>query len=459
MRRGRFDEDPRDDRGDARARTPSPRPALGGSAGIANVRPAGTSARPSRDVFNFDDFVSDFEEEPSPDYEMNATSRDKIEESVSDWPPRWSAFDVGNDEISIGKKSGRELQAHLIEPTESMHGRRTWTHTVKPETRAYGLLCPKIPKHCEDAPPLCFTPFDGKTGATYLGVFDGMGGAGAGRADLESKEDRPRLEMTEALLASRLARLTLSKQIAGGFSADRHITREALINKLGEAARHLKLESKSRIRGTLTKRLPTTLALSQVITESQGERGPRSRIVTWWAGDSRAFLLTPSDGLSALTSDHVRGDDQLDQLRSDPPIENVVNHTVEFKIDESVTTVEGPFVLLLATDGVFGYLPSPGFLEWGLLDALCGRNEEVADAFADFCASYAADDVSAVILVSGFKNAADITYQFAGRLQILQERYSRIRSMNSNDEEWNSEIEHLWELEKLSYRRLLGGRR
>jgi serine/threonine protein phosphatase PrpC len=261
--------------------------------------------------------------------------------------------------------------------------------------------------------------------------------------------------MTEALLASRLARLALVKQIADGFTADRRAVKRALTDQLEKAARGLKLESKSRIRGTLTKRLPTTLVLSRVIHESRSAGRPNVRIVTWWSGDSRAFLLTPSDGLSALTSDHVRGDDQLEQLRSDPPIENVVNHSMDFTIVESVATVAGPFVLLLATDGVFGYLPSPGFLELGLLEALCGPNGAVAENLADFCTKYAADDVSAVMLVSGFKSAAEIADQFTGRLKTLQERYSRIRSMNSNDDEWNAEVEHLWELEKPTYRRLL----
>jgi len=420
------------------------------------VRPMGTPPSTSGELGDQDDFESDLDVEPNPDDEPRTTSHGEIGKPVSDQPPRWSAFDVGNDEISIGKKSGHELRAQLIEPAESSRGHRTWTHTADPAMRAYGLLCPKVPKHCEDAPPLFFTPLASEPGETYLGVFDGMGGAGAGRADLERKKS-PRLEMTEALLASRLARLAIIKQIAGGFIGDRRAIKEALTDQLEKAARGLKLESKSRIRGTLTKRLPTTLVLSRVFHESRSARGPSARIVTWWAGDSRAFLLTPSDGLSALTRDHVRGDDQLDQLRSDPPIENVVNHSVDFTIEESVTSVAGPFVLLLATDGVFGYLPSPGFLELGLLEVLCGRSGAVAENLADYCTKYAADDVSAVMLVSGFENAADIANQFTGRLKILQERYSRIQSMNNNDDEWNAEVEHLWELEKLSYRRLLWG--
>jgi serine/threonine protein phosphatase PrpC len=414
----------------------------------------GTPPSTSDELVDQDDFESDLDVEPSPDDEPRATSHGEIEKPVIDQPPKWSAFDIGDDDTPVGRKSGRELRAELIEPVESMPGRRTWAHTTSSAISAYGLLCPKVPKHCEDAPPLFFTPLAGNPGETYLGVFDGMGGAGAGRADFDEK-GRTRLEMTEALLASRLARLALVKQIADGFTADRLAVKRALTDQLEKAARGLKLESKSRIRGTLTKRLPTTLVLSRVIHESRSAGRPNVRIVTWWSGDSRAFLLTPSDGLSALTSDHVRGDDQLEQLRSDPPIENVVNHSMDFTIVESVATVAGPFVLLLATDGVFGYLPSPGFLELGLLEALCGPNGAVAENLADFCTKYAADDVSAVMLVSGFKSAAEIADQFTGRLKTLQERYSRIRSMNSNDDEWNAEVEHLWELEKPTYRRLL----
>jgi serine/threonine protein phosphatase PrpC len=416
----------------------------------------GTPPSTSDELDDSYDVKSDSHERQSPDDEPRATSHGAIEKPVIDQPPRWSAFDIGNDDTPVGRKSGRELRAELIVPDESKHGRRIWSHTTSSAIRAYGLLCPKIPKHCEDAPPLFFTPFAGNPGETFLGVFDGMGGAGAGRADFDEK-GRPRMEMTEALLASRLARLALVKQIASGFTADRRAAKKALTDQLEKAAQGLKLESKSRIRGTLTKRLPTTLVLSRVLHESRSAGRLSARIVTWWSGDSRAFLLTPSDGLSALTSDHVRGDDQLEQLRSDPPIENVVNHSMDFYISESVTTVAEPFVLLLATDGVFGYLPSPGFLELGLLEALCAGSGAVAENLADFCTKYAADDVSAVMLVSGFKDAADIAYQFAGRLKILQERYSRIRSMNSNDDEWNAEVEHLWELEKPAYRRLLGG--
>lgn len=452
MPRGGFDGDHRDDRRDAREPTPEARP----PSAVRNVRPMAISPSTSREVLRPENVDSSSRKKPSSNHETQTSGRDKVEKPVSDQPPRWSAFDVGNDEISIGKKSGHELRAQLLEPAESSNGHRTWTHTADPAMRAYGLLCPKVPKHCEDAPPLFFTPLASESGETYLGVFDGMGGAGAGRADIERKKS-PRLEMTEALLASRLARLALIKQIAGGFTDDRRAIKEALTDQLEKAARGLKLESKSRIRGTLTKRLPTTLVLSRVFHESRSARGPSARIVTWWAGDSRAFLLTPSNGLSALTRDHVRGDDQLDQLRSDPPIENVVSHSVDFTIEESVTSVAGPFVLLLATDGVFGYLPSPGFLELGLLEALCGRSGAVAENLADYCTKYAADDVSAVMLVSGFKNTADIHNQFAGRLKTLRERYSRIQSLNSNDDEWSTEVEHLWELEKTTYRRLLGG--
>jgi len=168
-------------------------------------------------------------------------------------------------------------------------------------------------------------------------------------------------------------------------------------------------------------------------------------------------LLTPEHGLAAITRDHVRESDQLEQLRSDPPIENVVNHSKDFYLEETIQEVSGSFVLLLATDGVFGYLPTPGFLELGLLESLSSRSPEVAHKFATFCTTYAADDVSAVILVSGFQDDRDVTDSFRVRLASLRNQYSQILTMTPDDPNWNTEVERLWSLERPTYQRLLGG--
>ena len=134
-----------------------------------------------------------------------------------------------------------------------------------------------------------------------------------------------------------------------------------------------------------------------------------------------------------------------------------MNVSTNFYLDEFSTSVKNSFVLLLATDGVFGYLPTPGFLELGLLEALVTSRTQVAEHFADFCTSYAADDVSAAILVRGFSDDADVRAKFSARLTTLQERYSLLRTMTSDDANWKSEIERLWAIERPSYLRLSGG--
>ena len=201
----------------------------------------------------------------------------------------------------------------------------------------------------------------------------------------------------------------------------------------------------------MIKRLPTTLVVSQIHDHSTISG---TKIETWWAGDSRAFLVTPEDGLTLLTRDHVQIDDPLEQLRSDPPIENVVNMSTDFYLDENSIMVKGPFLLLLATDGVFGYLPTPGFLELGLIESLIDAQKGIAKSFANFCTTYAADDVSAVIFSRGFSDDADMRSLFSSRLDMLRKRYSLLTSMTNDDPNRNAEVERLWAIERPSYLRL-----
>ena len=367
-------------------------------------------------------------------------------------PNMWVAFDVGDDDIALPKIKGIEIGSQMIEPQIGKNAKRFWFSDKPKNSVIHGLLCPKIVGSCEDAPPIFIAPLSDTHRPTTIGVLDGMGGAGAGPAEL--KIPGVTIATTEALLASRITRQGVMKALASETALTNVYLSKLVRDRLQETESYLKLGEKTRIRGTMTKRLPTTLVISQV---RENATTNSTEITTWWAGDSRAFLVTPRDGLAMLTRDHVRVDDPLEQLRSDPPIENVVNVSTNFYLDEFSTSVKNSFVLLLATDGVFGYLPTPGFLELGLLEALVTSRTQVAEHFADFCTSYAADDVSAAILVRGFSDDADVRAKFSARLTTLQERYSLLRTMTSDDANWKSEIERLWAIERPSYLRLSGG--
>lgn len=366
-------------------------------------------------------------------------------------PSKWLAFDVGEDDIALKKSKRSKDGVQMIEPRVGKDAKRFWISDKNKNSVVHGLLCPKIPGACEDAPPIFFSPLSAPHKPTTIGVLDGMGGAGAGPAEFEL--DGVSISTTEALLASRITRLAVVKSLVSETLLTRDGLKELISDRLQKTDSYVKLSEKTRIRGTMTKRLPTTLVISQIQDDATTNY---TKINTWWAGDSRAFLVTPGDGLAMLTRDHVRVDDPLEQLRSDPPIENVVNRSIDFYLDEFSTTVKNPFVLLLATDGVFGYLPTPGFLELGILEALVNSRTNVAEHFADFCTSYAADDVSAAILIRGFSDDNDVTAKFSNRLKLLRERYSFLHTMTSDDANRNSEIERLWAIERPSYLRLSG---
>lgn len=338
----------------------------------------------------------------------------------------------------------------MIEPTTDKFGRRTWFWSQTSASKVYGLLCPKIVGACEDAPPIFISPTSQETAPIIVGVLDGMGGAGAGQVEYLTKKIS--LTTTEALLSSRIVRYRILKALTNDKSPTSVDLKTEIREVLTRAEASLKINEKTRIRGTMTMRLPTTLVLSQI---SRGSNLDTAIVKTLWAGDSRAFLITPADGLSALTRDHVRVSDQLEQLQSDPPIENVVNGSKDFFLEEFSTTVNSPFILLLATDGVFGYLPTPGFLEFGLLEAISASGSKFAETFADFCTFYAADDVSAVIIVRGFKDEVDLKTQFAPRLAQLREMYAPLLAMVSGNDDSKLEVEKLWEIERHSYNRLL----
>jgi hypothetical protein len=215
-----------------------------------------------------------------------------------------------------------------------------------------------------------------------------------------------------------------------------------------------KISSSSKIRGTLTKRLPTTLLVTKV---EPCKKDPRlKKIKIWWAGDSRAFLIQPNAGLAALTRDHVLPTDALEQLRSDPPIQNTISSSVPFSIQHDAFGVPGPYLLLLASDGVFGYLPTPGMLELGILEALVQPAKDFALNLMNFCGMYAADDVSAAIMTYNIFDNDEVLAGFSKRLEILRERYEPIRELDTSSEQYSAEVERLWSLERPQYERLIG---
>ena len=366
---------------------------------------------------------------------------------------KFSSFHIGDDDIPTNRIFQPTIQkAYSIAPLLVNEGSKTWFVQINDSTEMHGLLAPKIQGACEDAPPLAIVGQFRSQQSTVLFVMDGMGGAGAGQVNVDLPSAK--FSTTEALIASRSVRDTVLKQVLSGRRSSADKLGKSITDDLEKIDEACKISSSSKIRGTLTKRLPTTLLVAKA--ERFQQKPILMRIDFWWAGDSRAFLIQPNAGLAALTRDHVLPSDALEQLRTDPPIQNTISSSVPFSIQHGAIGVPGPFLLLLASDGVFGYLPTPGMLELGILEALQKPVEDFALNLMNFCGAYAADDVSAAILTHNIFNNDEVLAGFSTRLEILRERYGFLRELDTSSQEYSAEVNRLWDLERPQYERIVG---
>lgn len=218
--------------------------------------------------------------------------------------------------------------------------------------------------------------------ACVVGVFDGLGGAGA--TPIETAQG----VRTSAFIAARLARegtrTVVSEALnpqapppAPGGRAD--VPHDRLSVRLAadlreRFGRYLTRTGapESRIRSALIRPLPTTLAVA-VLTARPG----RISVRVLWAGDSRVYMLLPRSGLHQLSIDDLKSHgDAMRNLEDDSPLSNLISADGRFEIhDHSFWKLPDQAVIIAATDGCFGYLPTPAHFEDVLLTTMAEAAE------------------------------------------------------------------------------------
>jgi len=215
-----------------------------------------------------------------------------------------------------------------------------------------------------------------------IGVFDGMAGAGCIKF-----EDKDGMQITNAYKASRLVRDCVQtfykdckEDICSVFDDQGKLDAvikslvEKLLCDLGCYADENKLTSMVKIRSTLIKLLPTTMAVAVV-----RDNGNSIDVLCLWAGDSRCYIMSPQDGLQQLTKDDLKmPNDAMQNTISDSPMSNYVHlplsgdhKTPQFKINGKVyKNIHKPYIVFVATDGCFGYVKSPMSFEYLILKSL-----------------------------------------------------------------------------------------
>ena len=98
----------------------------------------------------------------------------------------------------------------------------------------------------------------------------------------------------------------------------------------------------------------------------------------FWAGDSRAYAFTPS-GAHQLSTDDLRDPgDAMANLHHDSVVSNAMSADTEFQVGYRRVELKAPFLLICATDGCFGYVPTPMHFEHLVLKALAGARSTQA---------------------------------------------------------------------------------
>jgi serine/threonine protein phosphatase PrpC len=377
---------------------------------------------------------------------------------------RWSAVDDDSLEALKSEffEEGSQRQKLSIVPDFEPGSFAVWRQQ-SPDDRgitAFGLMAPaSVGDLSEDAPPMFGYErnSDGVTRAAAA-VFDGMGGAGSRIiSDPEFFELKPGMRVSKAYLASRVARREFEDV---WWSSPRGIVEGELLRERFSTAldnTHSRLGSgaEGRLSGSMVRHLPTTFASVQC--EQVNQRDQREWIAeASWAGDSRAFLLTPRAGLQQLTSDDVDEPDPLEQLRGDHPLRNALDASKRFKVNSNRVPVNSPALLVVATDGLFHYLPTPGSLEYHLLATLRDSEFRTAAELIKITRAAANDDVSFVVVALGFSRFSELRLAFRSReAELRSAGYSQLLSMAPGDSATLLRANQLWQRERERYVELM----
>lgn len=379
-----------------------------------------------------------------------------------------SVFGVRRNEpvlLPDNLKVSRELEVvvEVVPCSDVVQGVDTGTWTFREgRLKIDAFFCAKSEGLSEDAEPLMVSAMKGQKQRVFVGVFDGMGGAGA------SVLERAENSFTEAYRASRIVRLESFNFVVDKVVNSVLFGRSDILAR--ELATHLQKRLRdyaerwgvgpgaSRIRGTLTKTLPTTLACADIRVDESPSGQLLTHIRTMWAGDSRVWVLS-TKGLQQLTRDDVDLADPLEQLRQDPPMLNVVSASVDFSLNEVSRSFKGQFLLVAASDGVSGYVRSPGEVEHLLLQAFWRAEtsgQPVSRLLRESFAEIAADDVSCVVASVGFSSVTELNHAFESRRIELEKRYA-VLEVDVNPEERSRLVDEIWEEERHRYCEFLQG--
>lgn len=270
----------------------------------------------------------------------------------------------------------------------------------------------------EDSDPLLIV----RDSISVVGVFDGMGGAGSTMHVMGGTEktgayfaSRKVKQVTESFF-SQLASDTNKSTILSDTIADDLKTH--IKSSFNSLRKDCPPKVKSGLKSAMIKEFPTTLSV--VLLQRTDNV---ISVVSLWAGDSRNYLLTPK-GLFQISIDDLESKgDPYENLSSDSPLSNQICADRDFVINKlSVSIKEERFIVFSATDGCFGYYPTPLHFEDALLRNLSKATTEQdwMQLLKEEFQNVAADDTSMSCLIYGFEDFNSLKNSLFDRTRFVE---------------------------------------
>lgn len=262
---------------------------------------------------------------------------------------------------------------------------------------------------CEDACSYSFANAD----IHYAGVFDGCGGLGSKRYERLGNK-------TGAFISSQTCAMVFNDEMKK--STYNRCIDDAFVSRLKMSflsmlKRHeQQYGQQNGLIGSMVRTLPSTG--SMVIVTKDRDDTDELHLDIIHAGDSRVYIMRPNEGLQQVTRDELAGNpDALQNLYVSAPMTNVINIDKDFSLTHISFSLEMPFAVLCASDGVFGYVKTPMHFENNVLEYL-----ETADSFENFEKAFftgltkiTGDDSTAIMPFYGWSSFDQLKAAFSKR--------------------------------------------
>lgn len=215
----------------------------------------------------------------------------------------------------------------------------------------------------------------------------------------------------------------------------------------GYAICSARAENNQRIRGSMIREFPTTAALAFTQSDSDG-----ITLFVVWAGDSRVYLMDHK-GLAQLSKDDVDGEDALSNLSNDGALTNLLSSDGKYVFHTKCLRITEPAVIFAATDGCFGYVPTPMEFEYLLLSNLVNVStpKEFHKRLSQSIGEYAGDDYALGMMGVYFGSFQNMQFFFKDRVKFLEREYIYPLQSQRNDFAMNA----LWQRYRTDYERYL----